>query len=149
MVDRFNINYSHISLLNVDYTILMKFLAKWIKEVLNEIILGDQVGYIQGRNIGEAIRIIDDMICSHISLCFLLAIDFEKAFDSVSHQFLQKVFLSFGFGPSFQKWVKVLYTNTLSCVLNEGGFHWLFQSGRGVSGRMIRCLLTYLSYAFK
>ena len=55
-------NYRPISLLNVDYKILTKILAKRIKKVLNEIIMGDQVGYMKGRNIGEAIRIIDDII---------------------------------------------------------------------------------------
>ena len=128
-------NYRPISLLNVDYKILTKILAKRIKKVLNEIIMGDQVGYMKGRNIGEAIRIIDDIIfhTSRYNLSgFLLAIDFEKAFDSISHQFLQKVLSSFGFGPSFQKWVKVLYTNTLSCVLNEGGSTGYFKVERGV-----------------
>ena len=128
-------NYRPISLLNVDYKILTKILAKRIKEVLNEIIMGDQVGYMKGRNIGEAIRIIDDIIfhttCYNLP-GFLLAIDFEKAFDSISHQFLQKVLSSFGFGPSFQKWVKILYTNTLSCVLNEGGSTGYFKVERGV-----------------
>ena len=128
-------NYRPISLLNVDYKILTKILAKRIKKVLNEIIMGDQVGYMKGRNIGEAIRIIDDIIyhTSRYNLSgFLLAIDFEKAFDSVSHHFLQKVLSSFGFGPSFQKWVKVLYTNTVSCVLSEGGSTGYFRVERGV-----------------
>ena len=39
-----------------------KFLAKRMKEVLNEIIHHDQVGYIKDRNIGEAVRLIDDML---------------------------------------------------------------------------------------
>ena len=54
-------NYRPITLLNVDYKILSKVLAKRIKEVLGEIIHHDQVGYIKDRNIGEAVRLIDDM----------------------------------------------------------------------------------------
>ena len=54
-------NYRPITLLNVDYKILSKVLAKRIKEVLGEIIQFDQVGYIKNRNIGEAVRLIDDM----------------------------------------------------------------------------------------
>ena len=50
-----------------------------------------------------------------------MALDFEKAFDSVSHFFLYKVLNSFGFGPLFCKWVNILYTNTESCVMN--GMH--------------------------
>ena len=128
-------NYRPISLLNVDYKILAKILAKRIKEVLNEVILGDQVGYMKERYIGEAIRIIDDMIfyTSHNNLPgFLLAIDFEKAFDSVSRDFLQKTLSSFGFGPSFQNWIKVMYTNTISCIMNDGNSTGYFALERGV-----------------
>ena len=55
-------NYRPITLLNVDYKIVSKVLAKIMKEVLNEIIHHDQVGYIKDRNIGEAVRLIDDML---------------------------------------------------------------------------------------
>lgn len=128
-------NYRPISLLNVDYKILTKILAKRIREVLDEVILTDQLGFMKGRNIGEAIRIIDDMIfhTSQFDLPgFLLAIDFEKAFDSVSQSFLQKTLLSFGFGPSFRKWVEIMYTNTLSCVMNNGNSTGYFKVERGV-----------------
>ena len=77
-------NYRPITLLNVDYKILSKVLAKRIKEVLGEIIHFDQVGYIKNRNIGEAVRLIDDMFFHSLknSIGFLAAVDFEKAFDS-------------------------------------------------------------------
>ena len=116
-------NYRPISLLIVDYKILSKVLALRITKVLNEVILEDQLGFMKGRNIGEAIRIIDDMIfhTSHFDLPgFLVAIDFEKAFDSVAHSFVQEVLSFFGFGPSFRKWVDILYNNALSCVFNGG-----------------------------
>ena len=84
-------------------------IAKRIKEVLNEVILHGRSSWVYEREvycIGEAIRMIDDIIfyTSHNNLPgLLLAIDFEKAFDSVSRDFLQKARLSsFGFGPSFQ-----------------------------------------------
>ena len=90
---------------------------------MNEIVSVDQVGYLKERNIGDAIRLINDMIF-HTS-CFnkpgyLLAIDYEKAFDSISHSFLQKVLISFGFGPMFCEWVTILLTNAQSCVFNGG-----------------------------
>lgn len=128
-------NYRPISLLNVDYKILAKILSKRVKNVLDELISPDQVGYIKNRNIGEAIRLIDDMIF-HTSINnvpgFLVAVDFEKAFDSVSHVFLQNVLQAFGFGASFRKWIKILYTNTVSCVLNGGYSTGYFNVERGV-----------------
>ena len=104
-------NYRPITLLNVDYKILSKVLAKRIKEVLGDIIHHDQVGYIKHRNIGEAVRLIDDMFFNSLKQNngYLLAVDFEKAFDSVSHEFLFEVLELFGFGVSFCSWVKILY----------------------------------------
>ena len=115
-------NYRPITLLNVDYKILSKILAKRIQKVLPEIIHHDQVGYMKNRNIGEAIRIIDDILFHSLKQPngFLVAVDFEKAFDSVVHAFLFKILQLFGFGNSFRFWVKVLYTDISSCVMNGG-----------------------------
>ena len=67
--------------------ILSKVLAKRVKEVLCDLIHYDQVGYIKNRNIGEAVRLIDDMLFHSLNQTngFLLTVDFEKAFDSVAH----------------------------------------------------------------
>ena len=59
-------NYRPITLLNVDYKILSKVLATRIKKVLGEIIHFDQVGYIKDRNIGEAVRLIDDILFHYL-----------------------------------------------------------------------------------
>ena len=119
----------------MDYKILSKVLASRITTVLDEVIMEDQLGFMKGRNIGEAVRIIDDMIfhTSHFELPgFLIAVDFEKAFDSVAHSFVQEVLSFFGFGPSFRKWVDTLYNNALSCVFNGGKSTGYFKIEKGV-----------------
>ena len=129
------INYRPISLLNVDYKILAKVLSVRIKKVLGELISIDQVGYLKGRNIGEAIRLIDDMIFYTKTKNipgFLLAIDFKKAFDTVSHDFLQNVLKTFGFGTSFCKWVRTLYKGAQSCVFNGNVSTGYFNIMKGV-----------------
>ena len=127
-------NYRPITLLNVDYKILSKVLARRIKEVLGEIVHHDQVGYIKDRNIGEAVRLIDDMFFSSLNQDngYLVAADFEKAFDSVDHDFLFKVLELFGFGISICSWVKTLYTDISSCVMNGGRSTGYFSIERGV-----------------
>ena len=62
----------------------------------------------------------------------LLFIDFEKAFDSIEHEFLYKVVQCFNFGPSFIKWIQMFYNTVSSCVLNNGFFSSPFQLERGV-----------------
>lgn len=44
----------------------------------------------------------------------MVTIDFEKAFGSLSWNFLSKTLKKFSFGESFIKWVDILYTNISS-----------------------------------
>ena len=127
-------NYRPITLLNVDYKILSKVLAKRVKEVLVDIIHYDQVGYVQNRKIGEAVRLIDDILYKSLfqSIGILVAVDFEKAFDSISHRLLLRALESFGFGKDFRSWVSILYNDVSSCVMNGGHSTGYFQVQRGV-----------------
>ena len=54
-------NWRPISLLNVDYKIITKILAERLKKVLPSIIHSDQKGFVQGRNIQEANRLLQDI----------------------------------------------------------------------------------------
>ena len=49
----------------------------------------------------------------------LLAIDFEKAFDSLNPTFVLKVLKKFNFGTYFLQWIETFYTNVSSRVLNN------------------------------
>ena len=59
-------------------------------------------------------------------------LDFEKAFDSVNVNFLQKALDSFKFGDSFKKWIRILYTEVNSCVTNNGYASDFFEVSRGI-----------------
>ena len=50
----------------------------------------------------------------------LVAIDFEKAFDSVDLKFLIRVLEVFNFGPNFIQWIKTFYNGAKSCIINNG-----------------------------
>ena len=116
-------NHRPISLLTVDYKILAKTLANRIKTVLNSLIHSDQSGFLKGRNIGNNIRLIMDIIeftdVNEIPGAILL-LDIEKAFDSVSHEFLFRVLNHFNFGDHFISWIKTLYCQRKSYVINNG-----------------------------
>ena len=58
-------------------------------------------------------------------------IDFEKAFDSISWDFLLSVLKFFNFGESIINWVKVFYNNISSTVIQGGNLSEFFQIGRG------------------
>ena len=55
-------NLRPILLLNVDYKILTKTIAKRLEKLLPRIINPDQTGYVKGRFIGENIRLIEDIV---------------------------------------------------------------------------------------
>ena len=116
-------NWRPLSLLNVDYNLLSKVLALRIQKYLPKLISSDQTGYVKGRYIGENIREISDII--HLTSLrdmpgLILLIDFEKAFDTLEWAFLDKALQSFNFGEVFRKWVKIMYTDISSCVINNG-----------------------------
>ena len=52
---------------------------------------------------------------------YLVAMDLEKAFDFLDHDFLLCGLKKFDFGDSFINWIKILLNDPQSCVIN-GGF---------------------------
>ena len=128
-------NWRPISLINVDAKIISKVLAKRLEKVLPVIIHADQNAFVKGRSIFDAVRTIDDMVdyTKRNNLSgFLVAIDFEKAFDTLNFNFLIRTLHKFNFGPSFIHWIRVLYNNVSSCVMNNGFTTTPFMLGRGV-----------------
>ena len=103
-----------ISLLNVDFKIISSALTNRLKSVMNEIISPAQSAYIKGRYIGENSRLVYDVIdkvSSSNQTGFILAADFEAAFESVSWSFLLKALDYYNFGPYCKHLVKLLYLN--------------------------------------
>ena len=60
----------------------------------------------------------------------LLLIDFEKAFDSISHSFIIKSLSFFGFGYSFIKWINLILNDVYSCINHCGNISERFKVGR-------------------
>ena len=122
------------SLLNTDYKIAAKVLAKRLEKVLPIIINPNKTGYIKGRFIGENIRLISDLIDYTKGKNIpgiAIFLDFRKAFDTVEWDYIAKVLDVFKFKDDFKRWVKVLYTDISSCVINNGFALPFFKLKRG------------------
>ena len=116
-------NRRPLTLLDTVYKLASGTIANRIKTVLDNIINKDQTGFIKGRSIVENIRLIYDMmkLTDEKNIPGLLQlIDFEKAFDSLSWNFLHKALEHLNFGDSIRKWVKVCYKNISSAVSVSG-----------------------------
>ena len=79
-------NWRPISLTNSDYKLLAKCLALRLGDVINDVVSGDQVGYIKGRRVSMLLRLIDD-VTDQLNVRqkpgLLLAIDYCQAFEFV------------------------------------------------------------------
>ena len=128
-------NWRPISLLNTDYKILTKCLAIRLHTILPTIINVDQTGFLKDRYIGENIRTIADII-DYTSLKhkpgIILLLDFEKAFDTIRWSFIIDSLKIFNFGSDFIQWIKVIYTDIESTVLNYGHTTGFFKLQRGI-----------------
>ena len=59
-------------------------------------------------------------------------IDYEKAFDNIEWNFLYKTLKVFGFNDLFIKWIKVLYSDIGSCLINNGFTSSFFPISKGI-----------------
>jgi len=51
----------------------------------------------------------------------IFLVDFEKAFDLFSHDFIFKILKALSFGEIMQNWIKLLFKNTNSNIEINGG----------------------------
>ena len=117
---RFIKNWRPISLINFDVRILSKALAKRLEPFLSEIIYNNQNGFVKGRSVFDAVRTIVDILeFAEITNSILVAIDFEKAFDSLNHNFLFKALEKFNFAPHFIQWIKTSHVDIFKVAINN------------------------------
>ena len=124
-----------LSLLNCHYKIAAKLIAIRIQNTLPKLINNDQTGFIKGRFIGENIRLIDSIInytANENIPGLILLLDFEKAFDTLEWPFIENTLQHYGFGLSIQKWIRTLYCDIESCIINNGWMSDCFKIERGV-----------------
>lgn len=127
-------NWRPITLLNVIYKIASGCIAERLKTVLSKLISNDQTGFISGRYIGENTRLIYDIMnyTEETNIPgLLLIIDFEKAFDTISWDFIRKTLHFFNFGDSIKRWISVFYNDISSAVVQSGFLSDFFPIQRG------------------
>ena len=97
-------NWRPITFLNTDYKIISKLLANGTKPIKRKIIHSDQKGFVEGRNISESIRMIDDIINyvdEEVQEGIIVFVDLEKADDRVEWGCVNHVVKGFNFGFKF------------------------------------------------
>jgi Reverse transcriptase (RNA-dependent DNA polymerase) len=104
-------NWRPISLLNCSYKIISKAINERLKKISNRVLSRGQKGFTAGKYIQECtINIVETIEkCEANGIkAILFALDQEKAFDSVRHDFMRLVFKFFNFPEKFIKMLEVL-----------------------------------------
>lgn len=128
-------NWRPITLLNVDFKILSKTIASRIQTVMNQIISPDQTGFMRGRYIGSNLNnitaLIDHVEATNTS-AILLAVDYQKAFDTVRWKLIFKALQLFGFGEYITSAIKIMFKDIKTAVCNAGYSSEFFFPSRGI-----------------
>jgi hypothetical protein len=128
-------NWRPITLLNADYKIIAKILSGRLKTILPNIIHPDQKGFVQGRNISEAIRLIQDIVDYSDEMDLegaIICLDQQKAFDRVEWGWIDECLGKFGFSHRFRKWIHMLFKYGENRILTNGYLSKSFKISRSV-----------------
>ena len=82
-----------------------------------------QKAYISENNIGSVIMNLVNMIhyCNtNKKKALLLLVDFQKAFDSLNHTFIDNALKMYGFGDSIRQWIRLFFNKREAMILLGG-----------------------------
>ena len=138
-------NYRPITLLNTDYKLLTKVLAIQLMDHIQSLVHENQAGFIPRRSIFNQIRLAQSIITyAEISTTngAIVALDQEKAYDKIQHDYLWKTLETFQLPRMFINTVKSLYQHATTMVAINGVFSPPFNVQRGVrQGDPLSCAL--------
>jgi len=128
-------NWRPISLLSNLYKILSRALNSRLSKYVNRITSRSQKGFNNRRYTQEAIINVWEAIafCKAKKIrAAVMAVDMEKAFDTISLGFLEEVYKFFGIGPNMIKWLKLIGNERFAnIILDNGNLSRRFKLGRG------------------
>ena len=126
-------NYRPITLINVDLKIITKLFTNRLKPILEKVLHPDQFAQ-PGKQISELNCLIRDILEEMENGDqdnFFIRFDFEKAFDSLDHEFLFRCLYKMNFPQTFIEFLKKLYNNAVSKVMVNGFISRSFKLSRG------------------
>jgi hypothetical protein len=127
-------NYRPITLMNCNYKLYTKMMANRLVKEITTIIDKAQVGFIPGRQI-SALTQLTRMVMAYAEALeedgMIVALDQEKAYDKMKHNYLWRVLKRFGLPENMIKLIRHLYTNAETVVCVNGYMSSPFTVSRG------------------
>ncbi|KAK2639288.1 hypothetical protein Ddye_027083 [Dipteronia dyeriana] len=151
-------DFRPISLVGALYKILAKVLANRKWKVINSVVGESQMAFVRNRQILDSLVITEEIIHQWKKSReggFLVKLDFEKAYDSLDHSFLDFMLKEMGFGWHWRKWVSCcISTPRLSVLVNgsptrQFGIERGFRQGDPLSPFLFNVAVEGLSAVFK
>jgi hypothetical protein len=128
-------DYRPISLCNLIYKIISKVISNRIKPFLGRSLSAEQLGFLKGRRIQDAIGAAHECLHSIKQKnlkALVMKLDLKKAFDCVDWDFLRLILHAVGFGERFITWTLSCVTSANIAVLINGEPSTFFRSERGL-----------------
>lgn len=111
-------NYRPISVLNSDYKLMTSVFSQRLSTIAPRLIHPNQAGFIKGRLITDHTQLLQLLVplAEKLSLNgMIVALDQEKAYDRIKHDYLWETLRSFHFQPEFITMLQSLRTRSNLC----------------------------------
>jgi hypothetical protein len=128
-------DFRPISLCNLIYKLISKVISNRIKPFLERNLSAEQLGFLKGRRIQDAIGAAHECIHSikqKNKKALIMKLDLKNAFDSIDWEFLRLVLFAVGFGEKFTNWILACVTSANSAVIINGEATSFFNFERGL-----------------
>ena len=128
--------YRPISCCNTLYKCLSKVICNRLRQILPDIIVENQGGFVHGRSIVHNIMVIQDLVKHYgrknVQPGCLLKIDLQKAYDTVNWSFLQEMLLHLEFPAHFIQLVMHCVSTPMYSLMINGSLEGYFKAERGL-----------------
>ncbi|CAM2118509.1 unnamed protein product [Caretta caretta] len=128
-------NWCPVSLLSMDYKVIVKAISLRLGSVLVDVVHLDQTYTVPGCTIFDNLYLVQDLLelgCRDGLSFALLSLDQEKVFDRVDHGYLVGTLQTLSFGTQFVGFLQVLYASSECLVRLNWTLTEPFSFGRGV-----------------
>ena len=136
-----------MSLLNLDLKIITKIFATSLYSISSSFLSAEQLANPPGRGEFNSLLIKDALLLAEMldDELYVLDLDFKKAFDMVSHEFLWLVLKKSGMPESFVRFIQMLYSKATSRIKVNGFKTEIIKIANGVrQGCALSVLLFFL-----